>query len=105
MPNPLNPKIVFAFNQGYSTSHTSMFFTTHDCPYSTPEYAIAWCFGLQAGYESQMPTQQRLASIVASGGLEELFNNIAVMCSQHSKSARMFLTIQRQMMLMPGVGA
>lgn len=96
MPNPLNPKIAFAYRQGRLAVETSMFFTVNDCPYSVPEYAVAWCLGLQAGYGEKLPDKLQMASIVASGGFDPLFDGMARMCAKHSRKARTYLILMNQ---------
>lgn len=100
--NPLNSKVAFAFNQGVAAAHTSMFFTANACPYSTPEYAVAWCQGLHQGYVARIPNREDLAGLIVSGGPDKLFYQFAVMVAWHSPLARSSLAIINQMMLMEG---
>lgn len=86
MPNPLNPKIAFAYRQGRLAVETSMFFTVNDCPYSVPEYAVAWCLGLQAGYDEKLPDKLQMASIVAS--VDRSFRRLRSAIRRHGENVR-----------------
>lgn len=70
MKDHFTEKQKIAFINGGESGFDSVFTTFHDCPYSSEEYRLAWCFGLYFSRERSIILDGNLAMNMCKGGLE-----------------------------------